>query len=293
MAPPNHSERIESLEDQVRSLLAALNARNTQELSNDSTSARQGFRSKEPEAFTGDTVNPPAWLTDYPLFINQLRVVFGDPDRIATAKREIEALSQTTSVANYLTQFRRLQMTLRWDKDTMACRSGKPTELETLIQRSLEIDNRIAERISEKKRTITRSANPTPMPASNPPIALTTAHPSSPSALHIPLTTAGKLDPEEYKRRQTNNLCIYYSQPPGNQYLSTSLCFLSPPSLPVHYVMIDMETMDTEDQTHMQGGPSTTTMRTELKEHADSYHSGARETRVKGTITGQRRRSSV
>ncbi|SOV01844.1 uncharacterized protein UDID_18816 [Ustilago sp. UG-2017a] len=54
-----------------------------------------------------------------------------------------------------------------------------------------------------------------------------------------------------------------------------------------------METMEMEDQTHMQGGPSTTTMRTELKEHADSYHSGARETRVKGTVTGRRRRSSV
>ena len=169
MPPPNHSERIESLEDQVRSLLAALNAHNTQEPSNDSASARQGFRSKEPEAFTGErghlepflaqvdvflrlnpgcfindsdqilwlstllrgvahqwfyphlsAVNPPAWLTDYPLFTNQLRVVFGDPDRIATAKREIEVLSQTTSVANYLTQFRQLQMTLNWGEDAMA-----------------------------------------------------------------------------------------------------------------------------------------------------------------------------
>ncbi|SOV01418.1 uncharacterized protein UDID_17655 [Ustilago sp. UG-2017a] len=231
MAPPNHSERIESLEDQVRSLLAALNARNTQEPFDDSASARQGFRSKEPEAFTSErghlepflaqvdvflrlnpgrfindsdqilwfstllhgvahqwfyphlsAVNPPAWLADYPLFVNQLHIVFRDPDRIANAKREIEVLSQTTSVANYLTQFRRLQMTLNWDEDTMAwffyrglkenvkddlsC-TGKPTDLETLIQRSLEIDNRIAERISEKKRTITRAANPTSMPASN------------------------------------------------------------------------------------------------------------------------------
>ncbi|SOV04760.1 uncharacterized protein UDID_17177 [Ustilago sp. UG-2017a] len=323
MPPPNHSEHIESLEDQVRSLLAALNAHNTQEPSNDSASARQGFRSKEPEAFTGErghlepflaqvdvflrlnpgrfindsdqilwlstllrgvahqwfyphlsAVNPPTWLTDYPLFINQLRVVFGDPDHIATAKREIEVLSQTTSVANYLTQFCQLQMTLNWGEDAMAwffyqglkenvkddlSRSGKPTDLETLIQRSLEIDNHIAERISERKRVITWSANPTPMPVSNPPIAPTTIHPSSPSALRAPLTTAGKLDPEEYKRRQANNLCIYSalaaqaqtakhqltalapvdSQPSGNHYLSTSLCFLSRPSFPVHDVMID------------------------------------------------------
>ncbi|SOV09386.1 uncharacterized protein UDID_18575 [Ustilago sp. UG-2017a] len=323
MPPPNHSKHIESLEDQVRSLLAALNAHNTQEPSNDSASARQGFRSKEPEAFTGErghlepflaqvnmflrlnpgcfindsdqilwlstllrgvahqwfyphlsAVNPPAWLTDYPLFINQLRVVFGDPDHIATAKREIEVLSQTTSVANYLTQFCQLQMTLNWGEGAMAwffyrglkenvkddlSHSGKPTDLETLIQRSLKINNRIAKRISERKRVITRSANPTPMPVSNPPIAPTTIHPSSPSALCAPLTTAGKLDPEEYKRRQANNLCIYSalaaqartakhrltalapvdSQPSGNHYLSTSLCFLSRPSFPVHDVMIN------------------------------------------------------
>ncbi|SPC63847.1 uncharacterized protein UHOD_11348 [Ustilago sp. UG-2017b] len=316
MAPPNHSERIESLEDQVRSLLAALNARNTQEPFNDSASAQQGFRSKEPEAFTGErghlepflaqvnvflrlnpghfindsdqilwfstllhgvahqwfyphlsAVNPPAWLADYSLFVNKLHIVFGDPDRIATTKREIEVLSQATSVANYLTQFRRLQMTLNWDEDAMAwffyrglkenvkddlSRSGKPTNLEALIQRSLEIDNRIAERISEKRRIITRLANPTLMPVPNSPVAPTVAHPSSPSAFRIPLTTAGKLDPDEYKCRQAENLCIYcassehvvtdYSQPPGNQYLSTSLCFLSHPSLPVHYVMIDSGT---------------------------------------------------
>ncbi|SOV08288.1 uncharacterized protein UDID_17342 [Ustilago sp. UG-2017a] len=271
MPPPNHSERIESLEDQVRSLLAALEARSAPAPSpNENASVQQGLRSKEPEVFAGEqghlepflaqvdvflrlnpgrfindsdqilwlstllrgvahqwfyphlsAVNPPAWLTDYPLFIHQLRVVFGDPDRIATAKREIEALAQTTSVANYLTQFRQLQMTLNWGEDAMAwffyrglkenvkddlSRSGKPTDLETLIQRSLEINNRIAERISEKKRTITRSANPAPLPASNPPIAPTTVHPSSPSTLRVPLTTAGKLDPGEYKQHQTNNL---------------------------------------------------------------------------------------
>ncbi|SPC60765.1 uncharacterized protein UHOD_11147 [Ustilago sp. UG-2017b] len=302
MPPPNHSERIESLEDQVRSLLAALEARSAPAPPpSENASVQHSFCSKEPEVFVGErghlkpflaqvdvflrlnpgcfindsdlilwlstllrgvahqwfyphlsAVNPPAWLTDYPLFINQLRVVFGDPDCIATAKREIEALSQTTSVANYLTQFCQLQMTLNWGEDAMAwffyrglkenikddlSRSGKPTNLETLIQRSLEIDNHIAERISEKKRTITRSANPTTMPVSNPPIAPTTVHPSSPSVLRAPLTTAGKLDPEEYKQRQTNNLCIYCASS-GHVYLSTSLCFLSRPSVPVHDVMI-------------------------------------------------------
>ncbi|SOV05160.1 uncharacterized protein UDID_17852 [Ustilago sp. UG-2017a] len=40
-----------------------------------------------------------------------------------------------------------------------------------------------------------------------------------------------------------------------------------------------------EDQAQ---GAGTATEGTKLKEHADGYHSGARETRAKGTITGQR-----
>ncbi|SOV05892.1 uncharacterized protein UDID_19059 [Ustilago sp. UG-2017a] len=46
-----------------------------------------------------------------------------------------------------------------------------------------------------------------------------------------------------------------------------------------------------EERAHMRGGPAK--KRTKLKEHADGYHSGAREIRAKGTITGRRRRSSV
>ena len=45
-----------------------------------------------------------------------------------------------------------------------------------------------------------------------------------------------------------------------------------------------------EDQAQGAGAAK---RRTKLKEHADGYHSGAREIRAKGTITGQRRRSSV
>ncbi|SOV01756.1 uncharacterized protein UDID_18202 [Ustilago sp. UG-2017a] len=46
-----------------------------------------------------------------------------------------------------------------------------------------------------------------------------------------------------------------------------------------------------EERAHMRGGAAK--KRTKLKEHADGYHSGAREIRAKGTITGRRRRSSA
>ncbi|KAJ1029245.1 hypothetical protein NDA13_002500 [Ustilago tritici] len=112
MPPPNHSEHIESLEDQVRSLLAALNARDAQ-----APPPNENASWFYPHL---NAANPPAWLTDYSLFLKQLHIVFGDPDCIATAKQEIEVLSQTTSVATYLTQFHRLQKTLNWGEDAMA-----------------------------------------------------------------------------------------------------------------------------------------------------------------------------
>ncbi|SYW80736.1 uncharacterized protein UBRO2_03950 [Ustilago bromivora] len=155
MAPPNHSERIESLEDQVLSLLTALNAHNARAPPpNENASVQQGFHSKESEVFTskrghlepflaqvdvllqlnpGHFTNdskqilwlstllhgvahqwfyhhlsatiPLVWLADYSLFVNQLCIVFGDPDHITTTMREIKVLSQTTSIATYLTQF--------------------------------------------------------------------------------------------------------------------------------------------------------------------------------------------
>ena len=43
----------------------------------------------------------------------------------------------------------------------------------------------------------------------------------------------------------------------------------------------------------MRGGPSPYARRTKLKEHADGYHSGAHEIRVKGTVASQRKRSCV
>ncbi|SYW81988.1 uncharacterized protein UHO2_00473 [Ustilago hordei] len=295
MPPPNHSKHIESLEAQVQSLLAALNAHNAQESPIGNTSAQQGFCSKEPEAFDGEqghlepflaqvevflwlnhgcfinnsdqilwlstllcrvahqwfyphlsAINPPAWLSNYSLFVNQLCIIFGDPGCIATAKWEIKVLSQTTLVANYLTHFHWLQMTLNWGEDTMTwffyqglkenvkdnlrC-SGKPTELEALIQRSLKIDNHIAEQIYEKKRLVHL-------------LHSFRAHHHGLSCYQVKklmgLSKTAALAPQaQIAKHQLTALTPVDAQPPNNQYLSTSLCFLSHPSLPAHDVMID------------------------------------------------------
>ncbi|CCF49943.1 hypothetical protein NDA11_001304 [Ustilago hordei] len=43
--------------------------------------------------------NPPVWLADNSLFVEQLRTVFGEPDHIAITRQEIKVLSQTTSAS--------------------------------------------------------------------------------------------------------------------------------------------------------------------------------------------------
>ncbi|SAM82149.1 uncharacterized protein UBRO_12877 [Ustilago bromivora] len=101
-------------------------------------------------------------------------------------------------------------------KDNLSC-SVKPTKLEALIQRSLKIDNCITEWISEKKRMSNQLAKTMLVTASNPSVAPTVTRPSTPpvprATPHIPLTMAGKLDPDEYKCHQESNLCIYCTYP--------------------------------------------------------------------------------
>ncbi|KAJ1043632.1 hypothetical protein NDA10_002734 [Ustilago hordei] len=93
----------------------------------------------------------------------------------------------------------------------------------------------------------------------------------------------------------------------GSYGRSTGIKDLVNPSREHGHSAVSMETMDSYRLTckggpsHMRGGPGTATKRTKLKEQAqprrgpssDGYHSGARETRVKGTVTGQRKRSRV
>lgn len=46
-------------------------------------------------------INRPAWMFDFELFARELQLVFGNPDRRATAKRDIRHLSQgRNSVSN-------------------------------------------------------------------------------------------------------------------------------------------------------------------------------------------------
>lgn len=127
---------------------------------------------------------PPLFMTDFKLFCRELTKVFGDPDEKGTATRQLFALRQRGSASSYLTDFRRLTAVLDWDNDALAAqfyrglkdpikdelaRTGRPENLEDLINTVIRIDTRLFERSMEKGERIGSGSSTIPrIPPSRP-----------------------------------------------------------------------------------------------------------------------------
>ena len=212
--------------------------------------------------FDPDSDSPaPEELSSFKSFSASLSRMFGDPDLVRTKTRELRALRQTTSVAAYASEFQRLQAFISWNnqafydqfydglrenvKDGLAHAETRAGTFEELVQKAQKIDNRIAERITEKKsshplpassssrlQTPSASTRPPPAPPAStrpqvpPPPPVTTARPPSRSAAMAPSpapdgTTPMELDTNrrvgfrpkltatELQYRRVNNLCVY------------------------------------------------------------------------------------
>jgi hypothetical protein len=188
------------------------------------------------------TANPqPSFMQDFKAFCHELQVTFGDPDEQATAERQLFALRQRGSASSYLADFRRFSTVLSWNdsslsaqfyqglndniKDELA-RTGRPHKLQELVEAAIRIDARMFERSIEKGDT-----RPSSTPTTYTPCTMVTPHqystpgPRDPQLSYAntlcgtqpyntpppPLTRAGKLAPDKYKRRQDNNLSLLWS----------------------------------------------------------------------------------
>jgi len=101
----------------------------------------------------------------YANFEKELRAIFGNPNRVQEAERQLGSLRQTGSVADYVAEFRRLEARVDWDdaakkarfydglknyiKDAML-QVDPPQTLIKLIELAIRIDNRYHERTMEK-----------------------------------------------------------------------------------------------------------------------------------------------
>uniref|UniRef100_A0A670IYC7 Retrotransposon gag domain-containing protein n=1 Tax=Podarcis muralis TaxID=64176 RepID=A0A670IYC7_PODMU len=115
-------------------------------------------------------------LTDYVGFCNHLESVFGNPLKESQANRAIRQLRQDKSTAAaYATEFRLLAQDLSWNDSALRdqyleglsdeildqlAMMDRPTTLDALIQRSLQLDDRLEDRRQARDRQHSRLLAP-------------------------------------------------------------------------------------------------------------------------------------
>jgi hypothetical protein len=181
---------------------------------------------------------PPVELDSFLEFEQSLQTNFGDPNIERTMERELRALRQTTSVAAYTMEFKRISSLLQWNdralkgqyyeglksniKDELAHEPKDPASLNELILAATRLDNRYLERLMEKRNTATSYRAPPPVqtrpnfpfrPTYTPPAPATDG--STPMELDITSKTRprGPLSLEEKQRRTAMGLCRYCGKP--------------------------------------------------------------------------------
>ncbi|CAD6929902.1 unnamed protein product [Tilletia controversa] len=179
-----------------------------------------------------DPLDQPDFMKIYRLFVNELKTIFGDPDEVATAERQIRALRQRGSASSYFADFRRFAAVLDWNDSALAsqaytglkdkikdelARIGRPTVLNELILTATRIDTRFSERDSEREREQPTLSSST---ASNPPRSSATPVTTTIKVKQEPKDNSGAssfrrgpLTDDEKARRRREGLCAYCASP--------------------------------------------------------------------------------
>ncbi|KAF7338862.1 Retrotransposon-derived protein PEG10 [Mycena sanguinolenta] len=189
--------------------------------------------------------NPKSWyysvkatdmslLSDYPRFVASFRSQFSDSNYAATALRQIKALRQTGSCANYAARFRELLAHVDFSEQTKldqfcdGLKSSvrdkivgvrpKPTAFEAFVTLAIEIDNDLheneiatRERAGGSRSTANSSRPNHHLAVSSPPASSST---SDPTPMEVDsLKFRGPLTQDEKDHRRRNNLCLYCGGP--------------------------------------------------------------------------------
>jgi Ty3 transposon capsid-like protein len=151
--------------------------------------------------------DPPPYMTDFSLFTEKLEQTFGFPELLVA--EQLQQLKQTSSVAKYSVEFRRLANHVDWNASGLVSRfySGlkhpikvelakvkRPEELEDLIAMAITLDNLQQQQLAQ--------LNPTFQPQGQPPKDF---RPRS----SLPANPRRRLTDQEKEHRRKNNLCMY------------------------------------------------------------------------------------
>ncbi|KAF8737167.1 hypothetical protein RHS02_06181, partial [Rhizoctonia solani] len=158
--------------------------------------------------------NPP---TTIQALTGKFKEAFANPDAKRAAARKIAALSQTSTTAKYVTEFRNLMAELDWNeeayiaqftrglhwkvKELLSTKDSIPDELEAIFAASIKIDN--IRRENEENR-------PKKAPAKPPATVATT---STTTTQRVRLSEdPNYVTPEERDRRRASGLCVKCGQ---------------------------------------------------------------------------------
>jgi Ty3 transposon capsid-like protein len=152
--------------------------------------------------------DPPLYMTDLSLFAEHLEKVFGDNGLIVA--EQLRQLKQTTTVAKYSVDFRRLANRVGWDNRSLCSQfySGlkypvkleiakvkQPERLEELVEMAISIDHLQRESLAQ--------LGPAPRPLDQPPRR--DHRRDAPSAA----SSGRHLTEQQREHRLKNNLCLY------------------------------------------------------------------------------------
>ena len=142
-----------------------------------SGTAKVWWTTKFSASLNGD--NPPG-LDSFEVFATKLNAHFGDPDLVHTKSKELRALRQTTSVAQYSTEFIAISQFLDWNdpplkdqfelglksdvKDALSFQLIAPGTL----QESIDIANKIDIRRHQRRQEVRNSTHALPVPVTRP-----------------------------------------------------------------------------------------------------------------------------
>ena len=127
--------------------------------------------------------HPPPEFSSFEAFADALTTIYGDPNLVITSERELRALRQTTSVAQYIADFQRLRQYVKHNEPALIDQfyhglrdnvkdklvNGPRSEtLAEMMKAAATYDARIQERILERKTTSTTLAVPSRSSSSTP-----------------------------------------------------------------------------------------------------------------------------
>ena len=171
------------------------------------------------QPYTEKSENEPL-LNNFDLFVNELYSMFGDPNQIASAERQLKKLKQKGPAANYASDFRRIAALVEWndaalrnqfyeglkdDVKDFLVNYDTPSSLNDYITLAIKVDNRLFDRRREKQRSNHFQRQPSMFNFSR------DNHSHNPNAMEIDATMTKNLasDFKEKQRRYDNNLRFY------------------------------------------------------------------------------------